>query len=467
MISYTNYFGRILPRKFGVVTALPCLAGILLLFSMAPATAQSFPGSTTSPITLTYNGDSAKVEQIIGDCDWTNQSYTDFLNNLGTCTQPTASFTITNGNILGTDIGYSFEDGDRAIFLFGDTIGVGVKYFAGDTFASTTSTDPGAGMVLNFFRNPDGTPLFVTPGPLPDGTTIATGADDVPNSGISLDGKIYIVYSTNSDTSLPDPHLNDFSVLLRFDPNTNTFTSLRKISALTNGTGGHFIVTSLRDAPPGSAPQPGVYIFGLGLYRHSDIYLSIVPEGNFETGKGTRYFAGLNMGGTPTWSGQESEAFPVVFDDPRGDQQPWPNDDPTIGNLSVVYSQDLGLWLMTFDGGRQEEPGKRETEGVYFTYSPTPWGPWKTPQLIYNAALDGGFGTFIHDPSLSPAGPAGPTIGGKDIHTTPGAVYAPLLIERLTTVSSNTLTISYTISTWNPYTVVRMRSSFTITHTPE
>ena len=51
--------------------------------------------------------------------------------------------------------------------------------------------------------------------------------------------------------------------------------------------------------------------------------------------------------------------------------------------------------------------------------------------------------------------------------TTRGGVYAPFQIERFTRVDGDTLTISYTMSTWNPYTVVRMRSAFAISSSPE
>jgi len=36
------------------------------------------------------------------------------------------------------------------------------------------------------------------------------------------------------------------------------------------------------------------------------------------------------------------------------------------------------------------------------------------------------------------------------------------MVDRFTNVSGTTLTIYYTMSTWNPYTVVKMRSQFTI-----
>ena len=49
-------------------------------------------------------------------------------------------------------------------------------------------------------------------------------------------------------------------------------------------------------------------------------------------------------------------------------------------------------------------------------------------------------------------------IGGNNPYTTPGGPYAPYMIERFTRVTGNTLSIYYTISTWNPYTTVEMRS---------
>ena len=45
---------------------------------------------------------------------------------------------------------------------------------------------------------------------------------------------------------------------------------------------------------------------------------------------------------------------------------------------------------------------------------------------------------------------------------TPGAAFAPMIVERFTRVAGNTLRIYWLVSTWNPYTVVKMRSAFTI-----
>jgi hypothetical protein len=68
----------------------------------------------------------------------------------------------------------------------------------------------------------------------------------------------------------------------------------------------------------------------------------------------------------------------------------------------------------------------------------------------------------------TPSGPAGPTIS-EDTNppdSTGGTVFAPYMIERFTRIKGNRLLIDYTMSTWNPYTVVRMRSEFAIVRVP-
>ena len=189
---------------------------IFALLSVHQTVAQT-PGGVTS---LTYiAGSSVKVEQVIGDCDWAVKAKN------GTCL-PTASQTVTRFNILGNDVSSSFEDNGKVIFLFGDTISSNpdaVKYGAHDPIAWSTSTDPESGLLINFFTNADGSPLFVEP------PGVAMGADDVPNAGISLSDGIYLVCNTGANVSLAAPHQNAYSILAHFDETTKTFTTGRTI----------------------------------------------------------------------------------------------------------------------------------------------------------------------------------------------------------------------------------------------
>jgi len=328
-------------------------------------------------ITLTWNaGSSVKLEQVIGDKDWAAAARG--------ITLPTASLTSSRYGVFGSDIGTSFEANGKVVFLFGDTRAENpnVNLGAVDPIGFSTTTDGDAPLQLNFFTQNNGTTLWVTP------PGVRMAGDDVPNAGIALSDGLYFVVNTGADHALADIHQNAYSVLVRFDETAKTFTTGRTISRTADG---HFVYTGLH------ASGSDVYMFGTGKYRASDIFLSQTPASGFWTGTGTRYFAG-RVNGQPTWTTSEAAAVPVIQDNPLNGPS-WPNGNPSVGNLNVGYSPDLGMWLMTFDGGRQSAA----TRGVYFTYAKELWGPWTTPQLIFNGLRDNGIGVFIHNPGAVPS----------------------------------------------------------------
>lgn len=475
-------------------TRLALVAAIILTIGAArPASAQS--GSQTPSLTY-VPGSSVKLYQVNGDCDWVEWDAT-ITAKSPTC-KPTTSKTLTNADILGDDVPVVFENNGEMIVTFGDTIGAAnftpwtnvqnsFLWGAHDPIARSTTKNASDGLLLSFFLSGNHG-LEVQPPPQSNGRAVGMGVDDVPNTGVSLNGAIYLGIKTGNVSSGGgnNDQSNDYSVLATFNEATETFTSGRTISTLPYG---HFTSptfylapTGVLGTPPPVPPEPVMLIFGLGKYRASNVYLSIIPSTEFASGvdqsgnSATRYFAGMSNG-QPTWSSSESSAVPIVNDlDPAN---------PTIGNVSVFYSQPLGLWLMMYDGGR----GSFSTEGMYFTYAAKPWGPWSTPQLVFNACRDKGFGNFMYYyyataakngcPSAMPAGvtsapnsagPAGPTIGDQtvnDPHTTIAGTYAPAFVERFTILSGNTLKLFYMFATWNPYAVVMMESDFAITPPPQ
>ncbi len=372
--------------------------------------------SATGPVLRFEAGSTVKIEQLLGEED--KQLH-----------QPTLSRTVTRYGIEGTDLGNSFENGGRVYFLFGDTVGRLDR--ALDTIATTDATDPERGVRLDFLTFGSDYLTIHPPG-------ISMGPFEVPVAGINLGGHVYVAVSTDHSAD----GSTDRSVLTKFTLPAN-FQALRTISQLPEG---HFVKMSLHielgaiaGLPPGG---PFILLWGTGPYRKSDAYLAIVPEAQFENGKGTRYFAGLDAANVPIWSVKESDSSAIV-------------QNGTMGDVSVTWCKDLGLWLMTYDS---RAPAPR---GILFSYSRTPWGPWSEPQVIFNAMRDGAIGKFIHNPQAVPDdGLAGPVIGKGQAN--PGAVrggaYAPYVIERWTKVRGSELSIYYVLSTWNPYVVVLMRS---------
>jgi hypothetical protein len=365
-------------------------------------------------------GSSVKLEQLIGDLDKEKH-------------QPTLSQTFSRFGLEGANMGSSFEHQGHAYFLFGDAVGRGGH--AQDSIASTDATDPGAGVRLDFLMDRRKFLAIEPPG-------ISMNVMEVPVAGISLGGQMYIVVSTNNSPDRPQNR----SVLVKFTPPAQ-FDPIRTISQLP---GGRFVRMSMHVTPGAIAGLPPggpfILIWGTGEFRKSDAYLSIVPVAQLESGKGTRYFAGLNAAGAPIWSEREADSRPIV-------------ENGALGDLSVSWCKDLGLWLMTYDR-------RSPSFGIAFSYSRNPWGPWSEAQILFNGNRDGAFGKFIHNPQLKPDdGLAGPVFGVRN-QANPGALiggaFMPYMVERWTKLQGSELSVYYTLSTVNPYVVVLMKSRLQI-----
>jgi uncharacterized protein (TIGR03437 family) len=453
-----------------------------LLFA-AFAAAPAVFAQTTPAITYIPNS-SVKVYQVNGDCDWVQWDAT-ISNKTPTC-KPTVSQTLTKADILGDDVPVVFENNGEMIVTFGDTIGAlnnapwsevnnSFNWGAKDPIARSTTLNASDGLLLNFFLS-GAHGLQILPPPQPNGSPVDMAIDNIPHAGIAINGTIYLGIKTGN---IPQGDGNNdqsqaYSLLATFNETTQAFTSGRTVSTSPNGhfVGGSFYqaAAGMLGSPPPVTPEPTVLNFGVGIEHASNIYLSIIPSAEFFTGvdgsgnSATRYYSGMSNG-QPTWSNSETSAVPIVLDaDPAN---------PTINKVSAFYSQQLGLWLLMFDS--DNSPG---TRGMYFTYAAKPWGPWSTPQMLFNDCRDKGLGSFMFYYYATAAdnncaglanatGPSGPTIGSaNDPATTRGHAYAPALVERFTTISGSTLKLYYLMATWNPYATVLMESDFTLAYGP-
>jgi len=361
---------------------------------------------------LTYvYGSTSKVEQIIGDTDVQTK-------------QPTLNQTQARYSIRGTDLGYSFEYNGQTVFLFGDTLG----NTGGDVIGYSGSSDPNGPLALDFVTGDDGQYLRIEPPGVP------MGGYEVPVSGIAVNGAMYVAVKSYVTIG----QRTDTTVLTKYDDATKTFHAVRTLSRLP---GGHFITMTMRLAPEGMpglpTKEPYVLMFGSGDYRRSNAYLAAVPAATFESGVGTVYYAGRGGDGA-SWTQDESQAAPII-------------EHPTIGDISVTYVPQAGLWVALYDA--------RTPRGIVLRYAQQPWGPWSEPQVVFDPET--GYGTFIHDPFRKvDDGLAGPTIAeGRPPERVFGGFYAPYIINRFTEVDGDKITLQYVMSTWNPYVVVRMKTT--------
>ncbi len=364
-----------------------------------------------------HPGSTRKVLQLTGDVDAASR-------------QPTLSRSGLAAGVFGTDLGHSFEHKGRLCFLFGDTVGRGG--FLDDCLAFSGSTDPEQ-LRLEFPVMPDG--LFVplrVPG-------IKHGAMEVPTGGISLDGPMYVSFTSGF---VPFPPVIGKSVLAKSDDDGRTWKLLYDLSVAKDNDMKtlRFLVVEMQEVDAAEhegrlpiASGKVVLIWGSGAYRASDLYLACVPSASIEEKSAWRYYAGLRDG-RPRWSERESDCIPLFHD-------------PQIGEFSVAWTLPVERWILLYNS---EKPA-----GVLMRSAAAPWGPWSEPQHIVDPIADHGAGKWMHVPASLGHWDDCSDPGKEQV---PGGLYGPYLIGRFTTGDAEKCTIYYTLSTWNPYQVILMRS---------
>lgn len=367
---------------------------------------------------VVVTGRPQKVAQLIGDWDRERQ-------------QPTANLTYTRYRLYGTDLGVSFQHKGVTYLAFGDTVGIVGE--DRDALALSTDTNPENGLGLQFFHDMFGSYQPVTvPG-------IAQGAFEVPMEGTSAGGRLYLYLTTNRTIGANGLVHMGRSVVAVSEDDGRSFSFLYDLSTR------HFINVSLVEVDSAAwqglpaAAGPGLVIFGSGDYRRSNVRLAFQPADAIGTPASLLFYSGASGEGSPLWSAREDDAVELF-------QQ------PCVGELSVSYNRFIRSWIMLYNCGSV----------ILLRTAPAPWGPWSAPQVLFDPRTDGGFCQFIHVSwlSLSCDNVQDP---GRENES--GGVYGPYQLAELAAGDGRSTTIYFTMSTWNPYTVVLMKATLQLAGT--
>lgn len=339
---------------------------------------------------------SEKVCQLTGDSDRTTGA-------------STLSQTEKRFGLEATDLGSSFEHKGRLYFLFGDTWG---RPGDRDALAWTKSADPEK-IILDFHKADDGKWLPLTvPG-------IKQGAFEIPSGGVSIADAMYVVFTTDHSAK----KVMGRSVIARSHDDGRTFKLLYELSR------DKFINVSFWSA------DRWLYIYGSGDYRKSSVCLARVKPADIGDRSKLQYFGGPDADGKPQWLPKEADAVPLFRHD-------------VIGEFSVAYLAPVKRYVMLYNS---EKP-----RGIIMRSAETPWGPWSEGTVVFEPWRDKGYGHFIHISSKNKD--KSDALSDLERENEWGAEYGPYMIARFTSGSDGQCRIYYTMSTWNPYQVVVMRS---------
>jgi hypothetical protein len=430
---------------------------IVTLTLLPPAPLPTAANQTVLPAPLPNDiayvpGSTQKVCQLTGELDRHFQ-------------RPTVNQTATRFGMLAADHAYSFEHNGTLVFLFGDA--PPTARFNGkpnrqidpprsedfnDAIGFTTDTAIDDCPRLEFTRNENGAfknPLVLNAQGQP---AIRLRTNESPKAGISQGGRMYVLFGTDNPTGTARPPgplgYPTRTAMAVSDDDGNTFRYLYDFSAPPEM---KFIDVAIAQGPDGY-----LYFWGTqggDLHRRSAVYFARKRGEQIDQPSGTEFFAGLDADGMPIFSASEADAFPLFMDYERDPAQP----ENCMGEIGVEWNPFVQRWVILYNCGNNTPANPR---GIYMRLAEQPWGPWTTPQTIFNPLRDGGTCVFIHR-AVTLENPACDEVSDPNRLDIQGGAYGPFFISRFTTgdEAARSSTFYYAMATWNPYGQVIMRST--------
>jgi len=323
------------------------------------------------------------------------------LTQVAQLTGPGAVNDTERAGVAGTDLGSMINLGDRTYFLFGDTFGerdpdsYGGQggFWRSNVSAWTTDADPADGISFAGWAPADGLGLAeaLVEGDhdANDGTGEVT---KIPTYGFAVEDTLYLSYMSVTHWGDAGKWDANYARLAR---STDRGASWTPIDVQWPGDS-NFVQIAV--APAREDGVDRLYIWGIPSGRFGGVALMRVAMTReaVEDIQAYEYFTGLDAAGRPNWSSDPARATLVV--------------EGTIGELSVMWSDYLDRWIMTYS----------DAGNAYIREGLTPWGAW---------------------------GDALELVPGSEY---PG-LYSPYLNPRY--VANGGRTIYFTLSLWGPYNV--------------
>lgn len=423
----------------------------------------------------------------------------------------TQSATLTRFGLVGTDLGRPLTVGNRIILFFGDSVGayrIGDRYYgsrgipagSSDSFGVLPNVDfsacryiqdvveqirrgvrtpagdmtgcPSLSVLLNPLRGPDEhlfKPLVIS-GLQADEST---GIFRVPTAVVEQNQAVYVFATTKFQDTRPTAAFWLQSVLAKStqpaalwsDTNPPALTRLYTVSSHADvadpanpppveNDGGKFmglatvVMTAgeiadlrlTRFLPAELRTSDVVFAWGRGWNPlNSDMYLAAFARNDIEAGTGAWFY----YAGNGAWTRTEGSATGLLGANDIKDQ-------------SVTWNRALGRFVLI----------RGATARMVAQFSTTPWGPWSRPITVV-ANNDEWFAKLLHRPGEDQIVEGLIPIYNRDGSLLPrqeerGVPYSANVLDTATQNADGSVTLYYTLSTWSPYQVFLVSSTFRV-----
>lgn len=376
---------------------------------------------------------------------------------------PTANATPTRANVLGTDLGIPVEHGGNVWFFFGDTVGYKAIWPFGESHpdavayveAAAFDADPASACTdLRFLRLPATNSIGPTVDPAieadfaaaymapPTGHSIGEfiknpsgngsfknlpGDFEVPSGAFSYGDAMYVFYTTvasPSDLTMKASYLAKWTApSTTATPNYQILYAVDERFDAAGPLGGNFINVAT------TVDDTYVYLYGTGVYRQSPVHLARKPLASLASPGGFEVYDAASG----TWFASPHEAAPLL-------------DDHGFGETSVQCNATLGGCMFlaenSFGGNR-----------IVAHFAPRPEGPWSDAVVLHDMADSAFLATHCCQSDTQ-------CLGADELfHCGKAGFYGTYLFPHVDGTVTD-FTVSYTMSTWDPYNVALLRARF-------
>lgn len=242
---------------------------------------------------------------------------------------------------------------------------------------------------------------------------------------------------------------------------------------------GHFSTVAFASQVDFETGDGEVWVVGRDTFwgapgLHMSPYLMVHPVHRGQLGEPS-FFAGWRDGG-PIWSDDMNDAQPL-----------YPEGKLLSNHTSLLFEPELdgGTWLMLYGGHAQPVLRAHIADfvrpvddalfydrdaGVYLRTAKQPWGPWSDPVTLFNPYTPGQGGyceaMYFEDPEGKTgfACPPNAEEHNARLNRSPGigmgGEYGAALIPHYNEAAEDTFRLRFLLSTWNPYRVILLESTF-------
>ncbi len=270
--------------------------------------------------------------------------------------------------ISGADLGSMFDKGDKLYMVFGDLYGCCIPGTGGpgnatdwryNCMAVTSDRQPNDGLIFD---------EMLTDRPGHAKQLVPRGKFDktlIPTYGVSIGDRMILHYMAVLAWGNPGEWVLNEAGLAYSDDDGITWTKDPQMKWPGKTNFGQVAFVKNKEF---------LYIFGIPGGRLGGVKLARVMQSQVFELSSYRYFAGGSEQG-PSWVEDETEAVLVV--------------PPQVGELSVMWNEFLGRWIMTYLDNQGGGLAIREAKDL--------WGPWGAAvPMVSGQTFPGLYGAYMH-----------------------------------------------------------------------